>query len=495
MTNEVWSMSMPDFLNQARQEFVSFCSTPALRPQPLHIVIGNEASDADSMVSSICLAYIESCLMTRENQGRRTKSDSLRIPVLPLTRADLETQRPETTFLFDLAGLPMPHVLDSFVYIDDLQQCAEAEPMATGNSSGGVSSRSVCATLMDHNRLSIKFPEAGRSTISMDGVDDCVASSMQWVVKEIMDHHYDEGDHTSTVPSENRHIAFGQDQALVASTCTLVVERLRANANDSVRVPAPLSVLLLGVILLDSVNMAPSAGKGTDRDADAINFLLETTDWSALSSKARARLMRSGNHAAPHTDTFFNSLQNAKFDLAFWSALNVRDALRLDFKLFNPSSSHSSLAKPFGISTVLMPLTEFTRKADIIAQIRSFMSEQDLDLLGVMCTSTVNRSSDASPTASNDPLQDGDHKLSRELLLCSRGTAFPLRRLVDYFMNADVSLQLEPISINIAAESDITTTETEHITIYGFHQRNTKASRKQVAPKLLGFFDSFSSSE
>jgi exopolyphosphatase len=483
---------MPDFLNQARQEFVSFCSTSALRPQPLHIVIGNEASDADSMVSSICLAYIESCLMTRENQGRRTKSDSLRIPVLPLTRSDLETQRPETTFLFDLAGLPMPHVLDSFVYIDDLQQCAETEPVTTGNS---VSSRSVSATLMDHNRLSTKLPEAGRSTISMDGVEDCVASSMQWVVKEIMDHHYDEGDHTSTVPPENRHIAFGQDQALVASTCTLVVERLRAKAHDSVRVPVPLSVLLLGVILLDSVNMAPSAGKGTDRDADAINFLLETTDWSALSSKARARLMRSDNHAALHTDTFFNSLQNAKFDLAFWSALNVRDALRLDFKLFNPSSSHSSLAKPFGISTVLMPLTEFTRKADIISQMRRFMHEQDLDLLGVMCTSTVILSSDSSPTASNAPLQHSDHKLSRELLLCSRGTAFPLRRLVDYFMNVDVSLQLEPVSVNIAAESDIITTETEHITIYGFHQGNTKASRKQVAPKLLEFFDSFRSSE
>jgi len=81
----------------------------------------------------------------------------------------------------------------------------------------------------------------------------------------------------------DRTIAFDDDKqaAAVASSCTLVAERLRkvwrtdvdGDGDDgimdmeSLPYPASLGTLVLGVILLDSVNLSPEAGKVTSRDS------------------------------------------------------------------------------------------------------------------------------------------------------------------------------------------------------------------------------------
>ena len=95
----------------------------------------------------------------------------------------------------------------------------------------------------------------------------------EWVVTQIVDHHIDEHVHldttttTCTTTTSNssrstkqhpnrRIIAFNEQtqKATVASTCTLVVERLQeliATTNlttNRIIVPPSLSILLLGVI-------------------------------------------------------------------------------------------------------------------------------------------------------------------------------------------------------------------------------------------------------
>ena len=211
-----------------------------------NLVLGNEAGDADSIVSAITLAYVD-CLLLRmgsdttcNNNNDEDDIDSKRqkTPVVSISKADLETQRPETVLLLQLAGVST----DALLFVDDPWIVSEQQQSTFD------------VTLVDHNRLSNKF-------------------SRQHRVVEIVDHHSDEG-HYLDIDDNNgsgcrcvRNIAFSNSEALVASTCTLVVERLNEVRGDhhSFYYPAPLSLLLLGVILLDSVNMAPAAGKAVLR--------------------------------------------------------------------------------------------------------------------------------------------------------------------------------------------------------------------------------------
>ena len=210
-----------------------------------HVVVGNRAGDADSIISALTLAYVESVY------GGTPKT-----PMVSITQRDLETQRPEVSFLFQTSGLDNT-VIDSLRYIDD--------PTLSPSK----------VTLVDHNRAEPQFQACE--------------------VVEIVDHHYDEQQHLDTCEGESRNIAFQDDKATVASTCTLVAERLQQlNANNNnnkqpqQQYPSTLSSLLLGTILLDSVNMIPQAGKGTPRDAAAIQNLLDHTDWSTSTPEAKA---------------------------------------------------------------------------------------------------------------------------------------------------------------------------------------------------------------
>ena len=81
---------------------------------------------------------------------------------------------------------------------------------------------------------------------------------------------------------KNETLPFADGHATVASTCTLVTERLMQLQSDDESFPAPLAILLLGVILLDSVNLVPEAGKATPRDAAAVRALLDRTRWEEL---------------------------------------------------------------------------------------------------------------------------------------------------------------------------------------------------------------------
>jgi exopolyphosphatase len=378
-----------------------------------HLVIGNPAGDADSTISAISLAYVESMVSAQQT------------PIVSIPRADLATQRPETTLLLELAGITREEQ-DQLWFVDDPQMPTIA--------------RGAHVTLVDHNRL----------------VEPCFNSCE---VVAIWDHHMDEGDHSDTC--ESRHIEFDSslNQALVASTGTLVVERMIALWVNHKECPADIGLILLGLVLLDSINLSGEAGKVTFRDVAAVEYLLRRTAWHNLSEETRARLGLTHDGDPPKTLLLFEVLQGAKFDPLFWSGLSVRDALRLDYKQF------SSPTTTFGISTVLVPAKEFTQTNDFPQSIEEYMLEVNVDFLVVMLAFT----------------KPDTTELQRELILCGRNEALVINA-VEYLMKDEQEwLLLHPMP-----DVDIASSLVKMILL---EQGNRKASRKQVAPVLLGYFE------
>lgn len=384
-----------------------------------HFVMGNEAGDADSIISAITLAYIES-----------VKEYMEKTPIVSISQADLATQRPETALLLKLAGIS--NFAEVLLFVD---QPVVSEP-----------TEATEITLVDHNHLADTFQQNN------------------WKVVEIIDHHDDQGMFLDTCSGSSRLIAFADDEALVASTCTLIVERMEELWRKPY--PSSLGVLLLGVILLDSVNLSPQAGKVTQRDRDAVQILLNDTDWQELSQESK-EMLKISSSSGPNTTAFFDALQDTKYDPAFWMSLSMRDALRLDYKEYTYTDGS------FGVSTVLMPLDSFLLKQELITGIQRFMVDRNMDFLGIMLASAKNG------------------HLCRQLVLC--GTeSFPLSDVVQFLQRADCdqdSLELMEIKgISIPPDNS-------GLSLRFFDQRNVNASRKQIGPILLEFFGTTSADD
>jgi exopolyphosphatase len=478
--------SLPEFLYHIRPD------NHVYRKEPRHVVIGNPAGDADSIVSAITLAYIESAAYfntttnnndsdttTRSHHDDALKPLYFKTPVVSIPHSDLVTQRPETVCLWKWAGLThddllhllyMDHPIFTSVVALDKNHTLERDDNDIDDQPSELTIADV--TLVDHNALALPH---------------------DWKVIEILDHHFDMGQHLDTCPEDaathQRTIAFDnhESRALVASTCTLVVERMRAMAWP-LPYAATVSLLLLGVILLDSVDMAPSAGKGTARDQAAIDWLLHHTDWSTLSESTQSQIMndnKDDDTTCPtiNTTRLFQGLQQAKFDPVFWHGLSVRDALRLDYKAFGviPSGSDDSQRHTtFGLSTVLMPLHAFSSKDMVHTHIHAFMDEHAIDLLGVLLAFT-----------SSDEEEDGG-RLRRQIMLCGRATFADLDPLVHFLQQGDHVG--DPLHVQVMEPTEASTVrqlttqiEQESLTTKCLEQRNSKASRKQVAPILLSY--------
>jgi exopolyphosphatase len=299
-----------------------------------HIVIGNPAGDADSIISSIALAYVDTLM---------DKSDDI-TPIVSVPRGDLSLRNDVT------ALLEMMNISSSVLTcLDDIPMNLTGETMVT---------------LVDHNYL--QYPN----------LENCH-------VAEILDHHRDDGMH-SHVMGSSRNIAFEGTSALVGSTCTLVGERYLKS--QPLHIPCHLAWGLLGVLLLDTIHMCPKAGKGTARDQAVLSELLDKTDWSELEQQeSTVQFFKSHR---PDTKALFDYLSQSKFDQRFWSSLSAYDALRLDYKQFttnnnnNDDDIHGRVA--FGVSSVLLPLDEFGEKPNVVHDIIRFLSACDIQVLIIL---------------------------------------------------------------------------------------------------------------
>ncbi|CAH0490131.1 unnamed protein product [Peronospora farinosa] len=254
--------------------------------------MGNEAADADSIVSSLTYAFIHA----------QEHPDTLHVPVVPITRSELAL-RCDVTALFEVLDV---HT-DALVFVDEFPWDTKAR---------------VKVTLMDHNALNNKkIPMVERMKVI-----------------EILDHHSDLGQH---LDAEKREVAFADGNALVASTCTLVAERLEKVAHHTAH--KLLSTMLLGVIALDSINFDPSAKKVTPRDVHAAQQLEKV----AFAKK----------------EELFKWLEAQKFNSAHWKAFTLENCLQVDYKEF-------TFAKKVGISVVLIDLETFVLKSKDAAALR-----------------------------------------------------------------------------------------------------------------------------
>lgn len=413
--------SLADFLSQCKQQVSTTNPSPL---SPLSLVIGNVAGDADSILSALCWALVAS---SSGSAATRTT-----IPIISIPRHDLTSQRPETLLLLQWANVS-PNVL-----VDATDVLVEYPERVTGAQ----------VTLVDHNRLDTKF------------------DALDWTVEGILDHHADEGLHLDTTTL--REIAFDNDKATVASSTTLIAERW-LEAKKQQQLDSDVALLLLGTILLDSVNMSKTAGKGTLRDRAVVDALLEQTNWldgklvHSRHEHDNDKLLWDAATGRPNSTRLFERLQQAKFDVKFWQALSVRDALRLDYKQFSPNNNSS----PFGVSTVLLDWDTFLAKDDVSSGIASYMNDANVSFLAIMCTFTAKNSDN----------------LQRQLILCANGNPSLLASMVDYLQNldADSNLQLQ--------ERNQFSATMDKLQIRGLDQGKVKASRKQVAPLLNGYFE------
>jgi len=236
------------FLKQARAALLRAHSEEEDTPSPpqqqtIKVVIGNEAADADSIVSAVCLAYF----LQHTAAAAASDGSTQYVPVLSLPRGEMKL-RPETLLLLRLAGAAEEASDPHFVFLDEADLPALAQKLKQKQERPPPPQRLLQVVLTDHNRL----------CASLHSLEPCVEA--------IVDHHEDQGRYP-WVQGPQRDVAFegglggtggsllsasssmasmaslahgGLDgsmggsssmsvvgRALVASTCTLVAERVR----------------------------------------------------------------------------------------------------------------------------------------------------------------------------------------------------------------------------------------------------------------------------
>ena len=385
-------------------------------------VIGNEASDADSIVSSICYAYLKA-----HHYNNNTMSDTAAaavIPIASISRSNLHFRR-ELDVLLKTIDLELNDLL-----------CIDEVPL-----SGIHDSNKLSLVLTDHNKLSSTLSPFSSSVI------------------EIVDHHVDSNQY-SWVRGISRDIAFDSinSKALVGSTCTLIAERYFQLSDCDSALSAEIATLLMGVISLDTINMDPQAGIGTPRDSSALS-----------------RLRSISPHDQYH---LFESLRDAKWDPIFWRDLSVMDSLIIDYKLFTIPSAASN---PIGISSILQTINDFTTKSDVRLDITQFMKEQSLSMLVVM-------SFVQTPVPRRELLVITENSQLLEAL--DRFLMNTTTHNLDCILEESLTSRMQQVLNATNQVAGMAVVEPLLCSIYT--QGNSKASRKQVAPLMLAFYESYS---
>jgi len=333
------------FLSQVSTAAKAFIPPPSLQqqqstttitiPEKLIVYLGNEASDADTMISALCYSYLHHSI-----HSKTKNSNIFHLPIVPIPRNEV-CLRQDVNVLLQTIGMN----INDLISIDEVpfKEINKANPLKY--------------ILLDHNLLSVK---------TMSYFSDEIVDSERFDVLEILDHHIDLKKHLHCT-GIHRRVAFNEAIAKpeVGSACTLVYEQYREQAPDLL--DDAVATLLMGVIALDTMNMDPSIGKGTARDQAALESLsrMAMTDRNSL----------------------FDRLRMSKMDIEFWRSLSAENACKLDYKSFSTTSSGSSKTNgesiSFGMSSVLLPVEDMIIKPDILPTVQKYLLVDKQDLLVV----------------------------------------------------------------------------------------------------------------
>lgn len=269
------------------------------------LIFGNEATDLDSMVSAIGLAWV---LGTGKKPCKA-------LPLIPIKRDDLRLKT-EGRWVLARTGIDAENLL----FLDDVSSLEDLMSRVRG------------IALVDHNRPANGF------------------SKYQEKVRLILDHHED----LKLYPNALRRIE------RVGSCATLVGEDLiTGNGGGAAeKIPKSLAALLLGAILIDTVNLDPNAGRVTPRDL-AVAKHLKTI-------------------AGLDPDNFYQGIRRAKSDI---SEMDTRDLLRRDCKTFQFNKVSCTVA------SVPLALEQWmVRDMDLAGGIETYAKEVQADILMTMNT-------------------------------------------------------------------------------------------------------------
>ncbi len=341
------------------------------------IVIGNEAADLDSMVSAILYGQLTS--------ARKPSGTPPAVPVINCPRGDFPL-RTEAVYLFATLGIDV----DALVFIDEI----DLEALHRAGR--------LRLTLVDHNILSAgqeKYADA---------------------VEAIIDHHADGGLCAQAKPRRIEP---------VGSAATLVAQAILRDRPDLIE--AGPATLLLGTILLDTVNLDPSAQRVTAKD--------------------EAMAARLGEVAGSNADHLFATLEAEKFNV---SALGTGDLLRKDYKTWETPSG------TYGMSTVLTSIADWIAKdADLVAGLDAFLRTRGLTCLLAMMAYT-----------------DAGGSFHRELVVYVPDSVLAAR-LTAMLEASDLGLsRIQPAGLRDSGQAMF------------FTQRNAAISRKKLQPLLHRFF-------
>lgn len=206
------------------EEFLTSCRTAlsGSGPGPVHVVLGNEACDMDSMVCALVYAYFL----------HKTVPGLSVIPVLNIAQRDLVLRSDSVALLSEARLSP-----DLLLFRDQLD--------LRGLQRG----RGLRIRLVDHNVL----PDSD--------------SDLEGAVVEVIDHHKLERVTSCPVAVETVTSCPVAVEP-VGSCATLVAERVLQGAPQLL--DSQVGTLLYGTILVDCVDMAPAAGKVTPKDSQVL---------------------------------------------------------------------------------------------------------------------------------------------------------------------------------------------------------------------------------
>ncbi|KAA8495081.1 Protein prune-like [Porphyridium purpureum] len=243
-------------------------------PRAVRVMMGNQAADLDSIVSSTVHAYAE-------QSSNSVRADVQCVPVMNVSAAEVRL-RTEATFLFSLLGLDLASVTSTIDQFD---------------LAGLKAQDRMELVLVDHN---VCAPQQ---------------SDFEACVVGVIDHHVDECSAAMGVDGLEYLIV-----EPVGSCATLVYERLLQSqaAVSSIR----LQLLILATILLDTANMDPSVGRATTKDSHVVDM---------LSHQLASKMGWSQVETAQFKDGLFAQVVRAKNNK---SGLSRAELLMSDYKQY-----------------------------------------------------------------------------------------------------------------------------------------------------------------
>ncbi len=360
------------------------------------VVTGSSAADLDSVVGSIGYAY----LLAREGG-----LSGLVFPYLPIPRADLPL-RTEVVQLFAAVGLKW----ENLVSADDAD----------------------LADLMDTREGELVLVDTQGHDLSPD---------LRERVCEVIDHHPE--DHTAQAtgaagrpgassPENIAGLRFRGSQRRrilepVGSACTLVAEQILHRKPEII--DPQLATLLLGAVLLDTVNLDPDAGRATEKDREIAGSLMK---------------------AGPVDSTgLYHDLARARSDVEGLSSARL---LGRDYK------ERMVATVRLGMSSVSLLMDSWRRRDERLEEaLCGFLADRALDLLVVF-------------------LYGQGQSFERQVILCSAE---------ERLLNHVAAKLAQPLGL-----AEFPAQSRGGVVIRCFVQGKTTESRKRIAPLLREILES-----